>query len=159
MDRFPSLDRIDRLILGELQKNGRLTNKELSARVHLAPSSCHARTRRLEDLGAIRGYHARVDPAALGIGLRTLVLVRMADHAEKRTDPVQDFLGSLPEVVDIFHVAGQDDLVLHVAVRDTEHLRQLNLDTIAARPEVADLHTLLIFEHRRADGFPDVTDS
>ena len=154
---FSHLDRIDRQILIELQKDGRLTNKELAARIHLAPSSCHARVRRLEELGAITGYHAAVDPTALGIGLRTLVLVRMTDHAEKRTDEVQAFLESLPEVVDIYHVAGQDDLVLHVAVRDTEHLRQLNLDTIARRSEIADLHTLLIFDHRRSEGYPDVT--
>jgi len=150
------LDRTDRLILAALQKDGRMSNKELAAAVHLAPSSCHGRLARLREMGAIRGFHADVDPRALGVGLRTLVLLRMADHAEKQTTSLRDYLASLPEVCDVFHVAGHDDLVLHVAVRDTEHLRDIIMDSIGARDEVADLHTLLIFDHVRATGYPDL---
>jgi DNA-binding Lrp family transcriptional regulator len=150
------LDRTDRRILTELQKDGRLSNKELAARVHLAPSSCHGRFRRLQEIGALRGFHAEVDPRALGVELRTLVLLRMSDHAEKHTRALREFLLSHPEVCDIFHVTGHDDLVLQVAVRDTDHLRELIIDRIGARSEVADIHTLLIFDHLRSPGYPDL---
>ncbi|MEM7310121.1 MAG: Lrp/AsnC family transcriptional regulator [Planctomycetota bacterium] len=152
-----TLDRTDRDILALLQKDARISNKELAAAVHLAPSSCHTRVRRLEEAGVLKGAHADVDPGALGVGLRTIVMVRMADHAEKKTALLQDFLLRLPEVVDLFLIAGQDDLLLHVAVRDTDHLRALVMDTIGARPEVADIHTSLIYEHVRKPGFPDLS--
>ena len=154
--QIPDLDRTDRAILGLLQKDARISNKELAAAVHLAPSSCHARVRRLEQAGVLLGSHAAVEPRALGVGLRTIVMVRMVDHAEKKTRDLQAFLGTLPEVVDLFLIAGHDDLLLHVAVRDTDHLRALVMDTIGARPEVADIHTSLIYEHVRRPGFPDL---
>ncbi|MHC4262638.1 MAG: Lrp/AsnC family transcriptional regulator [Planctomycetota bacterium] len=151
-----ALDRTDRLILRELTHNARLTNKELAARVHLAPSSCHARVARLTDRGVLRGSHADIDPKALGVGLRTLVAVRLADHGEKRSRKVIDQVRELPEVVDVFLTAGHDDLFLHVAVRDTDHLREIVLDTIGSLPEVADIRSSLIYEHHRRAAFPDL---
>ena len=74
------LDRIDRAILAALQQNARLANKELSARVGLAESSCHERVKRLVQSGVLRGFHAEVDPRALGVGLQALVAVRLARH-------------------------------------------------------------------------------
>ena len=152
---IPPLDRTDREILAALQEDARITNKELAARVHLAPSSCHARVRRLTEEGVLRGFHADADPRALGIGLQTIVLVRLADHAEKKTAAVLGFVRAIPEVVDTFLVAGKDDLLLHVAVRDTEHLREVVLETIGAHPDVADVHTSLVYEHFRK-GLPDL---
>ena len=155
---IPSLDRTDRAILERLQKDARTSNKELAAAVHLAPSSCHGRVRRLESLGVLRGAHADVDPRALGVGLRCVVMVRLVDHAEKKTAELQRYLRGIPEIVDMFLIAGHDDLLLHVAVRDTDHLRTLVMDAIGARPEVADIHTSLIYEHVRRAGFPDLLD-
>ena len=73
MEQKPRLDRTDCEILAELQKNARLSNKELAARIGLAPSSCLERVRRLASAGVLRGYHAQVDPGALGIGLEAMV--------------------------------------------------------------------------------------
>jgi len=155
---IPALDRTDREIVALLQKDARISNKELASKVHLAPSSCHGRVRRLEELGVLRGSHAAVDPKALGVHLRCIVMVRLVDHAEKQTAQLQGYLRELPEVCDLFLIAGHDDLLLHVAVRDTEHLRMLVMDAIGSRPEVADIHTSLIYEHASRGGFPDLTD-
>jgi DNA-binding Lrp family transcriptional regulator len=76
-----ALDRIDFAILAALQNDGRLTNKELAGRVGLAPSSCLERVRRLREAGTLRGSHAEVDPAVLGIGLQALLAVRTASTA------------------------------------------------------------------------------
>ena len=153
---LPTLDRTDRRILSELSNDARLSNKELAARVHLAPSSCHARVKRLVEAGVLRGFHAEVHPPALGILLRTLVAVRLADHGEKTAQRVMAYLQTLPEVVDVFLVSGQDDLILQVAVRDTEHLRQVVFDQVGARSEVADIKSSLIYEHYRAAACPDL---
>lgn len=151
------LDALDRRLLLLLQEDARRSNKELANLIGLAPSSCHARLRRLEAEGHLEGYRAQVRPRSLGVGLETLVQVRLADHGEKHSRPVIEFLRSLPEVIDLFLVAGQVDLVVHVAVRDTDHLRLVVFDQIGARPEVADINTALIYEHHRSNGYPDLS--
>ena len=152
------LDRTDRQIVAALAEDARLSNKELAARVNLAPSSCHARVQRLRDTGVLRGFHADIDPKALGVGLRTLVAVRLADHGEKNSRTVIDHFRSLPEVVDVFLVAGNDDLFLHVAARDTDHLRDIAMRQVGGREEVADVRTVLVYEHHRRPSFPDLLD-
>ena len=74
-------DRIDDAILRALQNNARISNKELAAEVGLAPSSCLERVRRLTDRGVVKGYQAKVDPVALGVGLQAFVAVQLAKHS------------------------------------------------------------------------------
>jgi DNA-binding Lrp family transcriptional regulator len=149
------LDRIDHEILAALQKNARLSNKELAAAVGLAPSSCLARVSRLIRDGVLRGFHADVDPKALGIGLEALVFVRVVQHQSALMDALRNHLIALPEVLEVYYVAGSHDLVVHVAVRDVEHLRTLVAERIAARAELGQLETSLIFSHWRSAALPD----
>ena len=128
------IDRIDRAILTYLQHDARISNKELAAKVGLAPSSCLARVRRLEASGAVQGYHAEVDPRVWGGTLEARIAM-------------------LPEVRGAFHLAGANDYLVHVAVRDAEHLREFALSAFATRPEVAHMETSLIFSHRRNTAF------
>jgi DNA-binding Lrp family transcriptional regulator len=148
------LDRIDAAILDALQKNARLSNKELAARVGLAPSSCLARVRRLQEDGAFLGFHADVDPATLGITVQAMVAVRLSRHAREQVESFRAHVLSLPEVVAIFHVTGEADYVLHVAVRDLHHLRELTLSAFTTRPEVAHIETAVVFEHVRKPALP-----
>ncbi len=150
-----NLDRIDCEILSALQQEGRLSNKELAARVELAPSTCLERVRRLEADGVIVGYHAQVDPRALGIRLQALIAVRLQKHSRDLVDDFRSYALSLPEVLSIFHVAGEHDFLLHVAVGDAEALRDLALDRFTTRPEVAHLETSLIFEHAQTWQVPN----
>lgn len=142
------LDRIDRAILSELSKNARLSNKELAARVELAESSCLERVRRLSADQVLRGFHADVDRAALGMGLQAMISVRLRQHSLDLVRQFQEHLLQLTEVVATYHVGGADDFLVHVAVRDTLHLKELALESFAARPEVAHMETALVFEHR-----------
>lgn len=150
-----SLDRIDHEILAALSENARLSNKELAAHVGLAPSSCLERVRRLLRDGVIQGFHARVDPSALGIALEALVFVRMARHQREAMAGVWEHLMELPEVSDLYYVAGSHDLVVHVAVADVEHLRRLVSDQISSHAEIGQLETSLIFKHHRSARLPD----
>jgi DNA-binding Lrp family transcriptional regulator len=152
------LDRIDYGILEALQKNARLSNKELAAHIGLAPSSCLERVRRLDANGALRGFHAVVDPAVLGIGLQALLAVRFEHHGREQFATFKEHVWSLPETIATYQVAGVEDYLVHVAVRDANHLRDLVLDQFAARPETSHIQTSLIFEYRRAHGLPRYRD-
>jgi DNA-binding Lrp family transcriptional regulator len=142
-----ALDRIDFKILEALQKNGRLSNKELAAKIGLAPSSCFERVRRLQSSDVIQGVHAEVNPAALGIQLQAMIAVRLAQHSRKMVTSFMRHLRSLSEILAFYHVAGANDFLVHVAVRDADHLRDLALDAFTTRAEVAHLETALIFQH------------
>src|SRR4051812_14092792 len=149
MASAPVLDRIDREIVVALQRNARISNKELAESVGLAPSTCLERMRRLRARGVLLGFHADVDPAALGRSIQAMIAVRMARHERGVIDRFHAYLLDLPESLAVFHVGGADDYLVHVAVRDTEHLRDVVLDSFTARPEVAHVETRIIFEHAR----------
>lgn len=142
-----ALDRIDHAILAALRNNARLTNKELAARVGLAPSSCLERVRRLHADGILLGYHAEIRPDALGISLQAMIAVRLMRHSRSTVESFREHLRSMSEVMDIYHLAGANDFLLRVGVRDSDHLRELILSAFTSRPEVAHVETALIFEH------------
>jgi DNA-binding Lrp family transcriptional regulator len=149
------LDRIDYEILTELQKNARLSNKELAVRVGLAPSSCLERVRKLTAAGVLRGAHADVNPASLGIEIEAMVAVRLARHTRDRVDAFQRYVMGLAEVVAIYHVAGENDFLIHVAVTNPQHLRAVVLVGLTTRAEVAHVETALVFGHERSPVLPN----
>lgn len=153
------IDRIDRDILAHLQHDARISNKKLAARVGLAPSSCLARVRRLEVSGAVQGYHAEVDPRVYGVTLEALVAIRLEKHARNAIAAFERHVATLPEVRGAFHVAGANDYLVHVAVRDADHLREFALSAFSTRPEVSHMETSLIFSHRRNPSFGTVPSS
>ncbi|MCL4213218.1 MAG: Lrp/AsnC family transcriptional regulator [Gemmatimonadales bacterium] len=156
-DSVPEVvDRIDRDILAHLQHDARISNKALAAKVGLAPSSCLARVRRLERSGALLGYHAEVDPRVHGVTLEALVAVRLERHARAAISGFESHAVTLPEVRGLYHLTGANDYLVHVAVRDSDHLREFILTAFSTRPEVAHLETSLIFSHRRNPAFGTV---
>lgn len=148
------LDRTDFDIIKLLQKNARMSNKELARRVELAQSTCLARVRRLQDEHVFSGFHAEIDPRAVGIGLQALIAVRLSKHSRATVDRFREEIMARSEVVTLFHVGGGNDYLLHVAVRDTDHLRDLVLSAFTTRPEVEHIETSLIFEHARSHDWP-----
>ncbi len=146
---MPGLDRTDFAILRALRQNARLSNKELAAAVRLSESACLARVRRLVKAGVITGFHAAIAPAAMGIGLQALVGVRLSRHAREHVARFRAHVLSLPEVIGLYHVSGATDFLIHVAVRDSDHLRDFELAAFTTRAEVQHLETALIFEYVR----------
>lgn len=149
---YASLDDTDRAILAELAADGRLPNNALAERVGVAPSTCLARTRALRECGAIRGFHAEVDPAAVGLPLQALVSVRLSAHDRAVVDAFRARSVRLPGVVAVFHVAGAEDYVLHVRAASADALRDFVLDHLAVDPAVQHTQTALIFEQARGVG-------
>lgn len=139
----------DATLISALMSDARRTNRSLAAEVGLAPSTTLQRVRDLEARGAITGYHAEVDLAALGRGVEAMIFVRLRP---KTDDVVEDFLEhvwAMPEVIAAHLISGAEDALVHVAVPDTESLRRAVLRQISGHHAVVDERTTLVFEHRR----------
>ncbi len=147
---FGVLDEIDRALLRELERDGRVSNKDLAARVGVAPSTCHARVAALRARGVLRGFHADVDPDAVGRGLQAIIAVRLQAAARARLGAFARTLAARPEVRDVYLLGGTEDVMLHVAVHDSRALRAFVVEHLSTRPEVAHTQTSLVFEHLHA---------
>ena len=143
------LDRTDRAIVAILQENARLSNKEIAGRVGIAQSTCSERIRRLEQAGVFRGFHADVHPTVVGVGLQAMIAVRLHRHETTQVARFRQYAEQLPEVVAFYHMAGSNDFLVHVVVRDSDHLRDIAMGAFTAQPEVAHIETSIIFEHTR----------
>ena len=141
-----TLDRIDHEILALLQNNARISNKEIAQKVGLAASTCLVRIRVLQNTGVITGFHAEIDPASLGVGIQAMIAVRLIRHFKPDVDAFRNHALSLPEVVQLYHVAGPIDF------------RELAMTAFTSRKEVAHIETELIFEHIRSAEVPSFRD-
>ncbi len=146
------LDAIDRALLRLLTADARMPNNALAASVGIAPSTCLARVRALCEHGVIQGFHADVGPAAVDRPLQAMVAIRLAAHTREQIDAFRSAVVQLPGVLSLFHVAGVNDYLLHVATRDADALREFVLDHLTAHPGVTHAETSLIFEHVRGAG-------
>jgi len=115
-------DGTDHRILEELQEDGRLSLAELGRRVGLSPPAVAERVQRLERDGAITGYHAKVDPRALGYALAAVIRVR---PAPRQIPKVAELARDTPEVVECHRITGEDCFFMKANVRDVEHLEEL----------------------------------
>ena len=154
-----TLDRIDYEILALLQNNARISNKEIARKVGLAASTCLVRIRVLQTTGVITGFHAEIDPASLGVGIQAMIAVRLIRHFKPDVDAFRNHALGLPEVVQLYHVAGQIDFLVHVWARNSNHLRDLAMTAFTSREEVAHIETELIFEHIRSTEVPSFTNA
>ena len=141
-----ALDRIDFDLLDALQNDARASNKQLAKTVHLAQSSCHARVRRLQESGVVRAMRAELDPAVIGIGLQAFVFVRLGQHDRESVLAFREHAMALEEAVGLFHVAGRFDFILHLAVRDADHLRDVAMASIEHEADKLMLTKLLQFD-------------
>ena len=131
-----SLDRLDRRILAALQANGRISNQELAAQVHLSPAQANRRHKRLEAMGYIRGYEARLDPDRLGLGVTAFVHVTMERGQHKEVQKFQRTVGKMAQVLECYAVTGDFDYVCKVVARDLKGLSDFLLGTLAQQPGV-----------------------
>lgn len=144
-----ALDDIDRVLLDHLARDGRMTNNALAAAAGIAPSTCLGRVRALVQRGVIRGFHADIDPAALGRSLQAMIAVRLRASARRQLAEFGARVSALEEVLNVYFIAGADDYLVHVATANTDELRAFVLNHLSAHPAVASTETILIFEHMR----------
>jgi Lrp/AsnC family transcriptional regulator, leucine-responsive regulatory protein len=131
------MDTLDRAILRHLQEDGRLTNVELAERVRLSPSPCLRRVRALERAGVIRGYHADVDPAAVGRAFEVTVHVELALKDRATVEAFEAGLVALDEVVECRRMFGVPDYVVRVLVADQAAYETFYMNKMAELPGLA----------------------
>jgi DNA-binding Lrp family transcriptional regulator len=141
------MDERDRAIIRELQADARLTNRQLAARVELAPSSCSVRTRGLEERGVITGYHAQVDLDRVGRGVQALIAFQVRPLSRDVIRSFEAFALQQPEVLSIFVIGGGDDFLVHVAVPAVADMHALLMDRFSKRKEVVGFRTSLVYDH------------
>ena len=132
-----SLDAVDRAILGLLQEDGRIANVDLAEAVHLSPSACLRRVRRLEESGRIDRYVAPVDPAAVGLGTDVFVEITLTGQDEATLEGFEVAVSERPEIMSCHLMAGQFDYLVHVVVRDVADYEVLHRTHLAQLPGVA----------------------
>jgi len=137
------LDAIDRRLIAELSRDGRLSMRLLAERVHISRAGCYSRVDRLRREGVITGYVAVVDPRRLGPSLSAHVYLKISQHSWKY---VREALKRIPEIEHGALVSGENDIVLTVRTRDADRLRDLVLDRLQAMDNVLSTHTVLVFD-------------
>ena len=142
-------DPADLILVRELQRDGRQTNRALAKAANLAPSTTLSRVRELERSGAIDGYHADVNLSALGRTLQAMVFVRLQPKSDDVISGFLEHMWSLPETVGLHLITGVEDAVIHLATADADDLQRVVLTQISSFPGVFDERTSLLFEHRR----------
>lgn len=141
------LSSIDWVLLTELQKNARITNRALAQAAGLAESTCLERVRALHQQGVLRGFHASIDLEPLDRLVQALIAVRLQPKTRSAVEGFRDFIITRPETLALFVVSGSDDFLVLVAVPDTRQLEAFVLDHIAQHPHIADVRTSLVYEH------------
>ena len=140
------MDVIDRKILAELQAEGRLTVTELAQRVALSVAPCHRRLRELERTGAIRGYRAIIDPAAVGLGFEVLVQVTMDREDASTITGFEHRLAAIPEVRHAERLFGDPDYLVRVATAGLETYQALRDEKLATLPGVQRLTSTIVMK-------------
>ena len=142
---------MDRALLEELQNDARQTNKALAEKVGVAPSTCFERIRELHGRGVITRFRADVDPAAVGRPMEAVLSIQQRSAQRQATETLLKDAAALPETVRVMALTGTTDFVIHVAVRDMDHLRDLVWGLIERR-EVGRVQSSLVFA--RVEGPP-----
>ncbi len=138
------LDSIDRAILTELQREGRLSNLDLAQRVHLSPSACLRRVKQLEDSGVIAQYVALVNPRAVGRHGISFTIINLDSMNTPQLEAFEQAVRDRPEILDCYYVAGANDYLIRFAYRDAEDLERFHSEVLMRLPGVSRSNSMLV---------------
>lgn len=135
------LDAIDRRILALLQRDGRISNADLAAKVNLSASACHRRVRRLEEEGIIRDYVALLDRRKVGRQTMVFVEITLSGQADEVLEAFERAVRDIPDVLECHLMSGAADYLLKVVANDTEDFARIHRQHLAKLPGVAQMHS------------------
>lgn len=146
------MNSVDRAILSQLQDDGRLSNVELAERVRLSPSATLRRVRNLEASGAIAGYHADLDPAAVGRGFQLTVHATLMLRNRETIEAFEAAIEPLDEVIECQRMFGDPDYLIRVAVEDAAAYEHFLINTLADLPGLARMTSQFTMKTIKAGG-------
>lgn len=140
------IDQLDRKILRELSRDGRISNLELSSRIGLSPSACLRRVQELERSGVIAGYRARLDPARLGLGFIAYVTVGLSRHTKESQNGFEQAIAAAPEVRECHNLTGAIEYLLRVETTDLAAYKHFHTEVLGVLPQVVSITTYVVME-------------
>jgi len=140
------LDDIDRKILRELSREGRISNLDLAGRVGLSPSACLRRVQELERSGVIKGYRARIDPARVGTGFIAYVTVGLSRHTKDAQAGFEAAIAEAPEVRECHNVTGSIEYLLRVEAADLAAYKHFHTEVLGVLPQVNAITTYVLMD-------------
>ncbi|MDF1609669.1 Lrp/AsnC family transcriptional regulator [Hoeflea sp. YIM 152468] len=146
------LDEFDRKLLRLLQRDGRLTNNELSQKINLSASQCSRRRARLEQEGVIKGYRAELDRDRLGIGIVNLITVTLATHNRDNAQRFARLIDSLPEVLEAYSLTGEMDYIIKVVTPDLRSLSTFVSEVLLPHESVQHVKTAIVLDILKESG-------
>jgi DNA-binding Lrp family transcriptional regulator len=138
------LDKIDRDILDRLQKNSNITNAQLAKEIGLSPAPTLERVNKLENAGILKSYHAVIDPASVGLGVSTFVMVTLKGHNKDNIEKFVKEIELIDEVVECHHITGAGDFVLRIVCADIAAYQRLMLEKVSNINVVDGLQSMVI---------------
>ncbi len=140
----PTIDPFDRKILQALVENARASNVEIAQKVGLSEAPCSRRIRRLETDEVILGYHARLDPEAVGIGFVAFVTLVLDYVTATTAERFYQEIRAIPEIMSCYIVSGGYDALLHVAAKDSQAYSEIVFDRLRRIPGVKDVRSSFV---------------
>src|SRR3954453_9797078 len=141
--KFEELDKTNKIILSELQKNAQRPIAELAQKAGLSPSSCHRRVKLLEEAGVIQGYTATLDRTALGLANEFFVEVSLSAQTEEAFEKFEKAIQRVPEIIECHLMSGQFDYLLRVAATDAADYERIHRSRISRLPGVQRIQSAL----------------
>jgi Lrp/AsnC family leucine-responsive transcriptional regulator len=144
MGHSTKIDDIDRKILEILQARAKITNARLSEEIGLSPAPTLERVKKLEQMGIITSYHAKLDPEKLGLGVTTFVLATLSGHNRANIERFITEIEKIPEVIECHHITGAGDFILKVIARDIGSYQKLILEKVTEIEQVDNMQSMVV---------------
>ena len=145
------LDSKDIQILRLLLNNARLSNKEIAAKVEIAQSSTHDRIKKLIQKGYFKGAFAQIDQKKLGLNIEVILAIKLNKQHRSIIADFKEKASKFPGVIQLFHMAGNNDFILHIGVKNTDELRSFILDRLSTLNYIQSTETTMVLHNERVN--------
>lgn len=144
MSHTHKIDEIDKKILEILQSRAKITNARLSEEIGLSPAPTLERVKKLEQMGIINSYHAKLNTAKIGLGVTTFVLATLNGHNRTNIESFVEAINKVPEVIECHHITGAGDFILKVISKDIASYQKLMLEKVSDIPQVDNMQSMVV---------------
>lgn len=144
MSQQLKLDKTDRKILEILQKSAKITNAQLSKEIGLSPAPTLERVKKLESMGVITSYHAKLNTEKIGLGVSTFVLVTLRGHNRENIEQFMQEIDKIEEVIECHHITGAGDFILRIISKDIRSYQKLMLEKVSDIKVVDNMQSMVV---------------
>lgn len=144
MSHTHKIDNIDKKILEILQSRAKITNARLSEEIGLSPAPTLERVKKLEQMGIITSYHAKLNTEKIGLGITTFVLATLNGHNRANIEGFIEEINKIPEVIECHHITGAGDFILKVIAKDIASYQKLMLEKVSDIKQVDNMQSMVV---------------